>query len=192
MHTIIIVFSYVFIHDTCRIIMCTKICSEIIRKYFNIQDNSSKYYTVLKTIVKYFLGKLKVLMTKMRRSVAQLTPMNCLHDKIQPDTVLAIQFTMRRGIFFFFCNEKKPNLRFFFFFFAVHRLFFGFQKESLYEKTQKKRQNKSGSNILRFLLNHLWESFVGVRILFFFAVHRLFFWFLEGKLVRKNNKKKAK
>ena len=47
-----------------------KICSEIIRKYFNIQDNSSKYYTVLKTIVKYFLGKLKVLMTKMRRSVA--------------------------------------------------------------------------------------------------------------------------
>ena len=70
MHTIIIVFSYVFIHDTCRIIMCTKICSEIIRKYFNIQDNSSKYYTVLKTIVKYFLGKLKVLMTKMRRSVA--------------------------------------------------------------------------------------------------------------------------
>ena len=47
------------VHDTCRILMCTKICSEMTGKYFNIQDKSSKYYTVPKNYCKILLGRTK-------------------------------------------------------------------------------------------------------------------------------------
>ena len=59
LHTIICVFTYVYVHDTCRILMCTKICSEMSGKYFNIQDKSSKYYTVPKNYCKILLGRTK-------------------------------------------------------------------------------------------------------------------------------------
>ena len=62
--------------------------------------------------------------------------MNCLHEKIQSDTVLGIQFTMRRGIFFVM---GKNQIYGFFFFFSADRLFFWFLEGKLVQKKKNKQ-----------------------------------------------------
>ena len=56
------------VHDTCRILMCTKICSEMTGNILIFKIKVVSIIQFQKTIVKYFLGELKVLITKMRPS----------------------------------------------------------------------------------------------------------------------------
>ena len=84
--------------------------------------------------------------------------MNCLHEKIQSDTVLGIQFTMRRGIFFVM---GKNQIYGFFFFFSADRLFFWFLEGKFVKK--KKKQTIKGK--IFFWIQYTSapvESFVGL------------------------------
>ena len=94
--------AYAQNHMSLPIFLYTKIIEKLcvlkfftdnLKTYLNIKDKSRTYTVLTNCCRKTSWGenKIKLLMTKMRGSIAQLTPMKCFYEKIYPFKFLGIQ-----------------------------------------------------------------------------------------------------